>query len=135
MKKVIVVLGIIVLVLGIIRIFGGRNNKTINQKSVTECDKKFDISDPLLAKARDICYVNVARESQNIDLCDEIKDESIKKLCPPNVYYWNKSIDFCKADEQKNICLHIVSIKNRDKTICSRIDHKAIRELCLQEDY
>ncbi len=128
-------LGIIVLVFVLIRIVSERKNKIDNQKLVAECNNNYDITDPVLSKARDICYVNVARESQNIDLCDEIKDESIKKLCPTNVYYWNKSIDFCETDEQKNICFHIISIKNRDKTICSKIDHEEIRKLCLQENY
>ena len=97
--------------------------------------ERLDSSDPILSKGRDVCYTNVARESQNIDFCDEIKDESMKKLCSVNVFYWNKSVDFCKTDDQKNICLHIISIKNRDRSICSMIDHEIIRQLCLQEDY
>ena len=84
--------------------------------------------------ARNICYTNIAREYQNTQLCDLIQDESQRKVCNINIYYWNKSVNDCEADDQRNICLHIVSIKAKDKSICSKITSESIKELCLQEN-
>ncbi len=79
----------------------------------------------------DICYMNVARDYRNTQLCDRIGSDQMKSLCYTNVRYWDKSVDFCEGDEQRDICLHIVSVKQQDKGICSRINSEAISGLCL----
>ena len=103
-----------------------------NKKTGDECEK-YDKNDPIFSNARDTCYANIARESQNSDLCNQIKSESTKKLCLVHVYYWDKSVEFCEKDDQKNICLHVISIKSRDRSICARIDNDSIKKLCEQE--
>lgn len=132
MKKLIII-GMVILVFGAVRVSSWYISKSNNQKLVMECDEKFDISDPVLSEARDVCYINVARKSQNIDLCDQI-DESVKSLCKANVYYWNKTIEFCEKDDQRDICLHVISIKTKNKDTCSMIDNAVIRKLCQQEN-
>jgi hypothetical protein len=84
--------------------------------------------------ARNVCYTNIARKYQNTQLCDLIDDESQRKVCNINVYYWNKSVEDCDGDDQRNICLHILSTKKNDKSICSKINDETIKNLCLQED-
>ncbi len=132
MRWKIIISGLTILLLVFVGGIVLRANKTGFQNSVAGCDK-YDAGDPVLSNARDICITNAARESQDNSLCNQIKDDSIKKLCEIQVYYWDKSVEFCEQDEQKNICLHTISIKNNDKSICSKIDKKEIRELCLNE--
>ena len=112
------------------RRLGSQCNQKLNSAIETaESDKQRLIFE----SARDVCYTNVAREYQNTQLCDWIEDEQMKGICYAHVYYWNKSVEFCENDDQKNICLHVISIKNRDKSICARIDNDSIRKLCEQE--
>lgn len=135
MKKIITIFGIIIFIFGLAGVLFWYINKTSSQKLVTECDDRYDKSGSALSTARDICYVNAARKSQNNDLCNQIKDESVKKLCFVHVFYWDKSVAFCENDDQKDICLHVVSIKNNDKSICSKIDNDSIRKLCTQKNH
>lgn len=107
-----------------------------------QCNKEYNIameiaeSDKervLFETARDLCYTNIAREYQNTQLCDWIEDKQMRNVCYAHVYYWDKSVEFCEKDDQKNICLHVVSIKKGDKSICSKIDNDSFRKLCEQE--
>lgn len=82
--------------------------------------------------ARDVCYTNVAREYQNTQLCDWIEQEEMNSLCYVHVYYWEKTVEFCENDEQKDICLHVVSIRNKDKSICNMIRNPSLRMICLK---
>jgi hypothetical protein len=82
--------------------------------------------------ARDICYTNIAREYQNTQLCDLIDSKDMKSLCNINVYYWNKNEADCETDEQRNICLHIQSVKNNDKSLCEEITNQSVKEACLK---
>lgn len=132
MKKLISIFGAII-ILGLVGLgvwYGGESGTS---NSVAECEQ-HDTSNPTFSKAKDVCYTNVARDTQNSDLCSQIKDESIKKLCFVHVFYWDKSVEYCMNDDQKNICLHVVSIKNKDKSICTEIDSDSIRKVCLQEE-
>lgn len=79
----------------------------------------------------DICRIGVARDYTNSQVCDKVVSVQMKELCYVNVRFGNKSVDFCERDEQRDICLHIVSIKQGDKSICSRINNESIRSLCL----
>ncbi|MFC1711179.1 hypothetical protein ACFLZ1_01190 [Patescibacteria group bacterium] len=105
------------------------NQKYKSAIETAESDKQRLIFE----NALDVCYTNIAREYQNTQLCDWIESEQMKSVCYIHVYYWDKSVEFCEEDDKKNICLHIVSIKNRDKSICTKIDNDSIRKLCEQE--
>jgi len=84
--------------------------------------------------ARDICFANVAREYQNTQLCERIKNGQMKDICNLQVYYWDKSVEFCENEaEQKNACLHTVYLRTHDKSICSKISDASVRELCQKE--
>jgi len=87
----------------------------------------------IFSTARDACYTNIAREYQNTQLCDLITEKDMKNFCLIHVRYWDKTAQECEVGDQKDICLHIVSIKQRDKGICSRISDDSIKGLCVGE--
>ncbi|MBU1016739.1 MAG: hypothetical protein ABIJ36_00600 [Patescibacteria group bacterium] len=113
------------------RRLGEQCNKKYNSAIKTaESDKQHF----LFENALDACYTNIARKYQNTQLCDRIEGEQMRSVCYANVYYWDMSVEFCEKDDQKNICLHVVSIKNGDKSICSKIDNASIRKSCEQKE-
>ena len=138
-RKGLLVFGALLALIGVVlwnvpgiksRRLGEQCNKKYNSAiEMAESDKQRI----LFENARDVCYTNIARKYQNTQLCDRIEDEQMISVCYAHVYYWDKSVEFCEKDDQKNICLHIVSIKNRDKNVCSKIDNESIKKLCEQE--
>ena len=143
MKKIITIFGGFVLILGLIGVVLWNAPGVKSRRLSRQCNQKLksaietaesDKQRLIFETSRDLCYTNIAREYQNTQLCDLIKDESVRKLCFVHVFYWDKSIGFCENDDQKDICLHVVSIKNNDKSICSKIDNDSIRKLCTQEN-
>ena len=116
-------------------------NKTESGKNGEKCEDEYSQGlaespdlQSIFSKKRDFCYAIAARENQDQNLCNSISDESIKKLCPVQVYFWNKSIENCEADKQRDICLHVVSIKKHDKGICAMIKNQSIKSLCNNEE-
>lgn len=79
-----------------------------------------------------ICYTNKARRSQKASLCDKIKDSDLNSLCKLQVYYWTKSVKDCVFGNQRDICLHVVSLRTNDKTICKKISNQDLRLSCEQ---
>ncbi|MBU1200690.1 hypothetical protein KJ953_04150 [Patescibacteria group bacterium] len=135
-RKVLIVL-ITVLVLVVIIIWNTPGVKS--RRLGDQCHRKYnnalktansDDQDLNFEIARDTCFTNIAREYQNTQLCDRIADEQMESVCYSHVYYWNKSVEFCEDDDQRDICLHVVFIKSGDKSICNKINSSIIRKLC-----
>jgi len=137
-KKII---WVVVAILVVIGLGWALTNKSGNSKSGEQCDVEYkqalaespDLQN-ILTKNRDFCYANEARERQDQNLCNQIGDESVKKLCPVQVYFWNKSVEDCETDKQRDICLHVISIKKHDKEICTKIKNQNIKSLCNNEE-
>ena len=135
MKK-LTIFGIVLATIGVVlwnmpgvksRRLGGECSRRYNSAIETATN---DERRKVFTTAQDVCYANIARQYRNTQLCDRIGDEQMKSICYNDVYYWNKSIEFCETDDQKNTCLYVISIKNKDKSICSKMDDATFRELC-----
>ena len=135
-KKKLVIISILLALIGIII----WNTPGVKSRRLGEqCNKKYNIAiqtsesdktKSIFENARNACYTNIARKYQNTQLCDKIKDESFRVVCEAQTYFWNKSVEFCEKDDQKNICLDVISIKNNDPNICSKIDLASLRKNC-----
>ena len=93
-----------------------------------ECMKLFtttETNDQLIGFSEAVCYTKVARERDDIIICDNIKDESLKKICQEKF----PQIEKCEEETdayKKNFCFRELASTRRDLTLCDRVNHPII---------
>src|SRR3989344_9429339 len=124
MKKFILVVIIISLLalIGILFYFSILSNKTTN---ISECENTIpnpnEGKDLPVGFSKSKCYILLAKEKEDISICENIADKPLLESCYGSVAEAKGDVSICQMISDKEIkdtCYLQVAYKNKDYSIC-----------------
>ena len=106
------------------------HNFAISEKNVSHCKRT--------SLYTNICISNVAKENQDITICEEIKEQHPKELCYIDVIIIKQALDISYCEEIKTIatkdfCLEEVARLKKSSSACEKIQNPVVKNRCLQK--
>jgi|GEM_PF-6738675 len=117
------------------------NSPTLTENKNIFADSERECAQPTDSVVRDYCYSEMAKKSQNIDICDRAT-KSGKNLCYSKVAAEKKDYGLCdqiKDESGRQVCYEMVAVSLQIPAECEKIptpytqDNKNIKSLCYSE--
>ena len=102
---------------------------TSTTESLVDCDKIQDQAE------KDSCYLDVAKEKQDLSICDKVQYSSTKDSCYLDVAILKQDPSICEKIQDKagkySSCYAGVARVKQDPSICEKIQDQDARNYCV----
>lgn len=118
------------------------NCKTLegNQKDVCIVEKAVELQNADYCKnfnkdeaKNNWCYTDLAKETNNIKLCNKIINEESKEYCQRDLFLENNNLEGCSSlsNLAKDDCYQEFAVKNDDYQLCLKAEDSSVHDDCL----